>query len=84
MAPSRRMLPPLSMVFSQIAQTRAAYSSGRPRREGNGTLLASAQQLLDDMVTSPMTPQAMEDAFTQSKKALIERALGAELGRKRH
>jgi putative transposase len=45
-----------------------------------GTLPASAQQMLDDMVTGPMTPEAMQDAIMLLKKALIERALGAELG----
>ena len=41
-APSRRMPSPLSMSFSMIALTSVAYSSGRPRREGNGTLASSA------------------------------------------
>jgi len=40
-APSRRMHSPLSIVFSQMCATSAAYSSGRPRREGNGTCLPS-------------------------------------------
>src|SRR5678810_417997 len=38
-APSRRMHSPLSIVFSQMCATSAAYSSGRPRRGGNGTCL---------------------------------------------
>src|SRR4029453_543457 len=37
MAPSRRMTSPLSMGFSRMWRTRAAYSVGRPRREGDGT-----------------------------------------------
>jgi transposase-like protein len=51
-----------------------------PRGIPQGTLPVSAQQLLDDMVTGPMTPEAMQDAFVLLKKAFIERALGAELG----
>ena len=41
-APSRRIPSPLSMSFSMMLRTRAAYSSGRPSREGNGTLASSA------------------------------------------
>ena len=33
-APSSRIAVPLSMSFSQMLRTSAAYSSGRPRREG--------------------------------------------------
>lgn len=51
-----------------------------PRGIPKGALPASAEQLLNDLVTGPMTPEAMQDAFTLLKKALIERALGAELG----
>ncbi|AHG63805.1 IS256 family transposase [Advenella mimigardefordensis] len=51
-----------------------------PRGIPKGRLPASAKQLLDDMVTGPMTPEAVQDAFTLLKKAFIERALGAELG----
>ena len=36
-APSRRMTSPLSIVFSTMWSASAAYSSGRPRRGGNGT-----------------------------------------------
>lgn len=45
-----------------------------------GKLPASAQQMLDELVTGPMTPEAVQDTFMLLKKALIERALGAELG----
>ncbi|MDG9972174.1 transposase, partial [Achromobacter mucicolens] len=41
---------------------------------------ASAEQLLDELVTGPMTAEAVQDTFMLLKKALIERALGAELG----
>src|SRR4029450_8558431 len=37
MAPSRRMTSPLSIRFSTMWRTRAAYSSGWPRRGGKGT-----------------------------------------------
>ena len=36
-APSSRITSPFSISFSTMWRTRAAYSSGRPRREGNGT-----------------------------------------------
>ena len=51
-----------------------------PKGIAKGTLPASAEHMLNDLVTGPMTPAAMQDVFTQLKKALIERALGAELG----
>src|SRR5215204_7311794 len=41
-APSRRMTSPFSIVFSQMRRTKAANSDGRPRREGNCTLLPRA------------------------------------------
>lgn len=36
-------------------------------------------ELLDQLVKGPMTAEAVEDASRAFKKALIERALGAEL-----
>src|SRR5215472_15157085 len=36
-APSNRMVSPLSMLFSMMCCTRAAYSLGWPSRLGNGT-----------------------------------------------
>lgn len=36
-------------------------------------------ELLDRLVTGPMTPSAIEDVMQGFKKALIERALGAEM-----
>ena len=36
-------------------------------------------ELLDQLVTGPMTPDAVEDVMRGFKKALIERALGAEM-----
>ena len=39
--PSSRMVSPLSISFSTICFTSAAYSAGRPRRDGNGTCWAS-------------------------------------------
>ena len=41
-APSRRMDSPFSISFSTMCCASAAYSSGRPNRAGNGTLLPSA------------------------------------------
>lgn len=43
-------------------------------------LTASAEQLLDELVTGSMTAEAVQDAFMLLKKALIERALGTEPG----
>ena len=40
---------------------------------------ASAEQLLDELVTGPMTTEGIQDTFLLLKKARIERALGAEL-----
>lgn len=37
--------------------------------------------MLDELVTGPMTPEAVQGTFMLLKKAIIERALGAELGR---
>ncbi|WP_184304935.1 IS256 family transposase, partial [Roseateles oligotrophus] len=36
-------------------------------------------ELLDQLVTGPMTPEQMQGLFDQMKKALFERALGAEM-----
>ena len=36
-------------------------------------------QLLDQLVPGPMTPGQMQGIFEQFKKALFERALGAEM-----
>ena len=40
-APSRRIVSPFSIVFSRMCRTSAAYSSGLPRRCGNGTVAPS-------------------------------------------
>lgn len=37
------------------------------------------KELLDQLVTGPMTPSAVEDIMRDFKRALIERALGAEM-----
>jgi transposase-like protein len=39
-----------------------------------------AKELLDQIVSGPMTGEAVNAASMAFKKALIERALGAELG----
>ncbi len=41
MAPSRRIVSPLSIVFSAMWQTSAANSAGRPSLGGNGTCAPS-------------------------------------------
>ncbi|TQJ95366.1 mutator family transposase [Achromobacter sp. SLBN-14] len=52
---------------------KSAKQSSKP------ALPASAEQLLDELVAGPMTAEAVQDTFMLLKKALIERALGAEL-----
>lgn len=42
-------------------------------------LPAIPQELVDQFVKSPMTTDAVQDAAMAFKKALIERALGAEI-----
>src|SRR4051812_16809057 len=42
-------------------------------------LPAIPAELLDQLVKGPMTPEAVQDAAQAFKKALIERALGAEM-----
>lgn len=44
------------------------------------SLPASDEQMLDELVTGPMTHEAVQDTFMLLKKAIIEWALGAELG----
>ncbi|MBS0325425.1 MAG: IS256 family transposase, partial [Proteobacteria bacterium] len=41
--------------------------------------LPVSKQLLDQLVTGPMTPGQFENMFRGLKKAVLERALGAEL-----
>lgn len=41
---------------------------------------ATTEPMLDGLATEPMTPEAVQDTFMLLKKAIIERALGAELG----
>lgn len=51
------------------------------KQSSKSAMPASAEQLLDELVTGPMTAEAAQDTSMLLKKALIERALGAELGR---
>ena len=41
--------------------------------------LPVSKELLDQLVTGPMTPEQFESMFRGLKKAVLERALGAEL-----
>jgi len=55
-----------------------------PRKTKTATAAMAAlpqipAELLDQLVTGPMTPGAIEDVMRGFKKALIERALGAEM-----
>ena len=42
-------------------------------------VLPVSKELLDQLVTGPMTPAQFETMFRGLKKAVLERALGAEL-----
>ncbi|WP_248745061.1 IS256 family transposase [Pseudomonas sp. MWU12-2037] len=52
----------------------------KPAREVTRDLPAIPKELIDQFVNGPMTAEAIQDASMAFKKALIERALGAELG----
>lgn len=52
----------------------------KPAREAPRDLLKIPKELLEQFADGPMTAEAIEDASRAFKKALIERALGAELG----
>lgn len=41
--------------------------------------LSFAKELVDQLVPGPMSPEGLESMFRQLKKAVIERALGAEI-----
>ena len=38
------------------------------------------EEVLQQLVPGPLTPEAVQDLFLSFKKAVIERAMGAELG----
>ena len=59
-----------------MTRTKKSASEEAPNR----ALPASAEKLLDELVTGPMTAEAVQDTIMQLKKALIERALSAEMG----
>ena len=57
---------------------------GRKMQKANAAAQAAVlpkipAELLDQLVKGPMTPEAVQDASQAFKKALIERALGAEM-----
>ncbi|WP_256662045.1 IS256 family transposase [Pseudomonas sp. S150] len=52
----------------------------RPAREAQRDLPSIPQELIDQFVSGPMSADAIQDAAMAFKKALIERALGAEMG----
>ena len=52
----------------------------KPAREAPRDLPKIPKELLEQFADGPMTAEAIEDASRAFKKALIERALGAELG----
>src|SRR5690606_17485089 len=52
----------------------------KPGREAPRDLPLIPKELIDQFVSAPMSAEAIQDASMAFKKALIERALGAELG----
>lgn len=52
----------------------------KPAREAPRDLPSIPKELIDQLVSGPMSAEAIQDASMAFKKALIERALGAELG----
>jgi hypothetical protein len=52
----------------------------KPASEAKTELPAIPKELIDQFVKGPMSAEAIQDASMAFKKALIERALGAELG----
>ena len=52
----------------------------KPAREAPRDLPTIPKELIDQFVSGPMSAEAIQDASMAFKKALIERALGAELG----
>ncbi|MCY1268138.1 Transposase, Mutator family [compost metagenome] len=51
-----------------------------PEPEAAQDLPVIPKELIDQFVNGPMSAEAIQDASMAYKKALIERALGAELG----
>ena len=51
----------------------------RKTTKATGALPPIPKELLDQLVTGPMTPEAVQDVMMSFKKALIERALNAEM-----
>ncbi len=52
----------------------------KPKRNAPETpALQIKPELLDELVKGPMTPEQFETVFRGLKKAIVERALGAEL-----
>src|SRR3972149_12186099 len=62
----------------QYAQASQEDAEGQCRRAGGGVAQDPAG-LLDQLVKGPMTAEAVDAASRAFKKALIERALGAEM-----
>lgn len=54
--------------------------SRKKKEPGQGPVVELPKELLEKLVPGPMTPAALEAVFQQLKKAVIEKALGAELG----
>ena len=52
----------------------------KPAREAQRDLPSIPKELIDQFVSGPMSAEAIQNASMAFKKALIERALGAELG----
>jgi len=72
-APSSRIVSPLSITFSMMCFASAAYSSGLPRREGKGTCLPRESCTSCGMLSSIGVPK-MPGAIVQQRMPLRDRS----------
>ncbi len=74
--------PVINFVFghNMLIGVHVCRPKKKPAREAPRDLPSIPQELIDQFVSGPMSAEAIQDASMAFKKALIERALGAELG----
>src|SRR2546425_10752258 len=77
-APSRRIVSPFNISFSMMCLARAAYSLGRPRRDGKGTCCPSEIRASSDrlpIIGVSNVPGAI--VMTRIPKRANSRAMGS-------
>ena len=62
-----------------MSARRSMYAKQDEQEETGGDAAHIPKELIDQLVSGPMTAEAVNAASMAFKKALIERALGAEL-----